>query len=167
MIQVALQWLMFSIVIILFLVYFPCPQSQSQDEQHDHPRHLIRRPSEILHSEYQPPTFRTAISVAVVAAAHFVLCAVISIVLLAQSVHQARLWAAWLGVMSMGLSAAQYIPQLWVTWRIKVITSVQVCFLPAKGLACGFSIHSYDVYSVARFVLVCVFSRGKAWHKLV
>jgi hypothetical protein len=124
MIQVALQWLMFSIIIVLFLIYFPVeripsdPVETRHDEHHEH--HIIPRPAEILHSEYRPPTFRTAVSVAVATAAHFMLCALISIIFLAKNTHQARIWAAWLGVLSMGLAAAQYIPQLWVTWRIKV-----------------------------------------------
>jgi len=121
---------MFSIVIILFVLYFPARRisTDNHEEQHyheeHHEHHLIPRPTEILHSEYRPPTFRTAVSISVATAAHFMLFAVISVIFLTRSVHQARLWAAWLGVMSMGLAAAQYIPQLWVTWRIKVQASL-------------------------------------------
>jgi uncharacterized membrane protein HdeD (DUF308 family) len=123
MIQVALQWLMFSIVIILFLLYFPTPREPSnnhQESQHEHSHH-IPRPSEIIHSEYSPPTFRTAVSVTVANASFFILGAIVTIVFLSHSTHQARIWAAWLGVLSMVLAACQYIPQLWVTWRIKVL----------------------------------------------
>ena len=121
---------MFSIIIILFLLYFPIPQPPSEDHehQHDHPHHIIPRPTEILHSEYTPPTYRTAVSVTAANAAYFILGAVVSIIFLAKSNHQARIWAAWLGVLSMILAAAQYIPQLWVTWRIKVPPQVNVLF---------------------------------------
>lgn len=139
MIQVALQWTMFSIIIILFLIYFPQRSEESlhQDSlhqythheySHDHPHehsrhdHHIPRPSEILHSEYKPPTYRTAVSVTVASAVYFILASIISIVFLNTNVHDARVWAAWLGVLSMVLAAMQYLPQLWVTWRIKVFT---------------------------------------------
>jgi hypothetical protein len=113
---------MFSIVVFLFVLYFPVQQPRSEDHEHhhDHPHHIIPRPTEILHSEYTPPTYRTAISVAVASTAYFILGAIISIIFLTKSNHQARIWAAWLGVMSTILATAQYIPQLWVTWRIKV-----------------------------------------------
>lgn len=118
---------MFSIIIVLFLLYFPAPQitTRHDDEHHeyhdDHPHHIIPRPSEILHSEYSPPTYRTAVSVTVASAVYFMLGAVINIIFLSRNNHHARIWAAWLGVISMILAAAQYIPQLWVTWRIKVL----------------------------------------------
>jgi ABC-type branched-subunit amino acid transport system permease subunit len=121
MIQVALQWLMFAIVIILFLIYFPTPREPSNEQQihDDHPHH-IPRPSEILNSEYSPPTFRIAVSVTIANAVFFILGAIITVLLLNQNTHNARIWAACLGVASMVLAACQYIPQLWVTWRIKV-----------------------------------------------
>ena len=113
---------MFSIVILLFVLYFPIPRTRSEDHEHrhDHPHHIIPRPAEILHSEYTPPTYRTAVSVAVASTVYFILGAIISIIFLMNSNHQARIWAAWLGVMGTILAIAQYIPQLWVTWRIKV-----------------------------------------------
>ena len=112
---------MFSIIIILFLLYFPVPQIPPPPyQEHDHPHHIIPRPSEILHSEYRPPTYRTAVSVTVASTAYFITGAIISIIFLNKNNHQARIWAAWLGVLSMILAAAQYIPQLWLTWRIKV-----------------------------------------------
>lgn len=121
MIQVALQWLMFSIVIILFLLYFPTPRPalEEHEQRHEHPHH-IPSPSEILHSEYSPPTFRVAVSITVANAAFFVLGVIITLLLLNQSTHSTRVWAASLGVASTLLAAFQYIPQLWVTWRIKV-----------------------------------------------
>jgi hypothetical protein len=113
---------MFSIIVILFVLYFPIIQRPQEDQQcyEDHPRHIIPRPSEILHTEYSPPTYRTAVFVAVANAVYFILCAIISTIILARGINQAKIWAAWLGVLSMALAAAQYIPQLWVTWRIKV-----------------------------------------------
>src|SRR5947207_9807649 len=111
---------MFSIIVILFLLYFPIPQTPSREDHEHHPHHIIPRPTEILHSEYSPPTYRTAVSVTAANTAYFILGALISIIFLAKNNHQARIWAAWLGVLSMALATAQYIPQLWVTWRIKV-----------------------------------------------
>jgi len=113
---------MFSIIILLFLLYFPTPRSQPEHHhtsEHEH-HHIIPSPSEILHSEYTPPTHRTAVSVTVANLTYFILGAVITILIVAHSIQTARIWAAWLGVLSMILAAAQYIPQLWVTWRIKV-----------------------------------------------
>ena len=118
---------MFSIIIILFLLYFPAPpisppvQTDSEHHEHHHDNHIhIPSPAELIHSEYTPPTYRTAVSVTAANAVWFIAGATVSIVFLAKSTHQARVWAAWLGLLSMVLAAAQYIPQLWVTWRIKV-----------------------------------------------
>ena len=117
---------MFSIIIILFLLYFPAPRippPTATDPEHLHGQehHIhIPTPAELIHSEYTPPTYRTAVSVTVANAVWFIAGAIVSIVFLGRSTHQARVWAAWLGVLSMVLAAAQYIPQLWVTWRIKV-----------------------------------------------
>ena len=115
---------MLYIIIILFLLYFPVAPTPTEHSEEQHEHHIVLRPSDVLHSEYRAPTYRTALSVTVAAAAHFMLFAVISVIFLARSEHQARVWAAWMGVMGMGLAAAQYIPQLWVTWRIKVVAPV-------------------------------------------
>jgi len=149
-IQVALQWTMFSIIIILFLLYFPAPQTapppadqeHAAREHHDqggHSHHHIPRPSEILHSEYTPPTHRTAVGVSVASAVYFLVCAVVSIVFLVKSTHQARVWAAWLGVISMVLATCQYLPQLWVTWRIKVLPLNSMN--KGQRLTCSASLH--------------------------
>lgn len=144
MIQVALQWTMFSIIIILFLIYFPTrsledglPHDLRQHHGHITPEHHVNehshhipRPGEILHSEYKPPTYRTAVSVTVASAVYFILGSIISIIFLNTNYHQARVWAAWLGVLSMILAAMQYLPQLWVTWRIKVSSDRPFPYLP-------------------------------------
>ena len=115
---------MFSIIIILFVLYFPPLLVADSEQPHEHhPHHTIRSPSEILHSEYSPPTYRTAVSVTAANAIYFMLGAIISLVFLAKSPKQARILAAWLGVISMVLAVVQYVPQLWVTWRIKVSPS--------------------------------------------
>lgn len=164
-IQVALQWLMFSIIVILAVIYFPPPPPPRSNEQpHEH-HHHIPRPSEILHSEYTPPTYRAAVSVAAANTVYFTLGAMISIVFLARSAVQARTWAAWLGVISMVLATMQYIPQLWVTWRIKVPP------LPGNRIslivASCFIIYTDDVHSVAGILPFCVFTRYKTRNKLV
>jgi hypothetical protein len=107
------------------LVYFPRHSSLEDGlgphpHEHHHHEHHIPRPGEILHSEYKPPTYRTAVSVTVASAVYFILGSLISIIFLNTNYQQARVWAAWLGVLSMVLAAMQYLPQLWVTWRIKV-----------------------------------------------
>ena len=117
---------MFSIIILLFVLYFPIqqtpppPSSWEDHEYVEHHHHTIPRPAELLHSEYRPPTYRTAVFVTAASITFFILGAVISIIFLSTNNHLARIWATWLGVISMILAAAQYIPQLWVTWRIKV-----------------------------------------------
>ena len=121
MIQVGLQWTMFSILIFLFLLYFPTPSPESEDARPDqHSHHSNLHPSEILRSEYTPPTWGTALFVGIADIAFFVICTIIAMGLINHE-RRGRLFAAWLGVLSMTLAAAQYLPQLWVTWRIKVL----------------------------------------------
>jgi len=128
---------MFSIIIILFLVYFPIslPSPPTADHEHHHEHHhSITRPLEALHSEYRPPSYRTAVSVTLASTAFFIIGAIISITLIANDPHKARVWAAWLGVGSMILAAAQYIPQLWVTWRIEVPSSFKLADIVSELL---------------------------------
>src|SRR5271156_647431 len=118
-----LQWLMFSIIIILFIIYFPTPRRQPSPPEHheeeDHPHHIhIPRPTELLNSEYTPPSYTTAISVVIGSILFFVIGSILSIIFIQHSTPLARTYAAYLGVASMILAAAQYLPQLWVTWRI-------------------------------------------------
>src|SRR5271168_2492514 len=130
---------MFSIIIILFLFYFPParippPAPTDPGRLHDEEHHIhIPTPAELIHSEYTPPTYRTAVSVMVANAVWFVAGAIVSIVFLARSTHQARIWAAWLGVLSMVLAAAVYPSTM--SYLAYQGTSPVFTFLPKVGVA--------------------------------
>jgi uncharacterized protein with PQ loop repeat len=120
---------MFSIIIILFIIYFPTPRRQPIPPEHheDQPHHIhIPTPTELLNSEYTPPSYTTALSVVIGSLLFFVIGSILSIIFLQHSTPLARSYAAYLGVASMLLAAAQYIPQLWVTWRIKRVASLSI-----------------------------------------
>ncbi|KAI8329707.1 hypothetical protein BC941DRAFT_442181 [Chlamydoabsidia padenii] len=137
--QIALQWAMFSLVFILFLVYFP------EDKKRTGTWH---RPN-ALHLEL-PTTLSSNISeewkinlvIAALCLGHLAFSFVISVCLLVfvggPDDHElTNLWAGFLGVFSMILAAMQYFPQIWKTWKRKSVgaLSIPMMMLQTPGTA--------------------------------
>ncbi|CAG8495654.1 9339_t:CDS:2 [Ambispora leptoticha] len=117
--QIGLQWLMFTIIFILFLAYFPEHRKLTQYIPH-------------LHYGNPPSTrsleWRISLGIAVTVTAHFLLVSAISIYLLSfyNGSSQAEYWADFLGVASMLLASVQYLPQIWRTWRRKTVGALSI-----------------------------------------
>ncbi|KAK9324833.1 hypothetical protein V1517DRAFT_30727 [Lipomyces orientalis] len=97
-IQIALQFSMFALIVVLFVIYFPREVSAEH---------------------------RLAVNVALIALVHFVIT-----FLLALSFYISRkhivLYAGFLGIQATILAAFQYIPQLYMTYKLRHAESLSI-----------------------------------------
>ncbi|KAF2396528.1 hypothetical protein EJ06DRAFT_559667 [Trichodelitschia bisporula] len=107
--QVAVQWGCFSVIMFLFLIFFPTPG-----------------PEEHVPGSPRPATWRDALTVAAISVAHFVIVIIISIVFLLWYPNLLQGWATFLGVCAALLACIQYLPQLWTTWRLQHVMSLSI-----------------------------------------
>jgi uncharacterized membrane protein HdeD (DUF308 family) len=111
-IQHAIQWLMFSGIILLFVLYaLPTLSPDGCDD--------VQRTYYFGHQIFGSGN-RTAVSITAVHVTYSVVCAIITIIVISTGTNQAWIWAACLGIFGIVLAIAQYSSQLWLTWRIKV-----------------------------------------------
>ncbi|CAO3598241.1 unnamed protein product [Absidia cylindrospora] len=135
--QIGLQWAMFSLVFILFLVYFPEDRKRT-----------LHRPSS-LHLEI-PSTLTATISeewkinlvIMALCLGHLAISFMISLLLLIfvggpDESQLTNLWAGFLGIISMLLAAMQYFPQIYKTWKRKSVgaLSIPMMMLQTPGTA--------------------------------
>ncbi|KAF4126503.1 CTNS protein [Geosmithia morbida] len=109
-VQLGAQWLCYSLILILFLIFF-----RGKD------------PEDSLH-EFQAETsgWRTAVTVGLVCIFHGLV--VVSLTALFYLAWPRRLdsWANILGVMGALLAAVQYLPQIWTTYHLKHVGSLSI-----------------------------------------
>lgn len=117
-IQIGIQFVMFTLVFILFLIYFPAQ--------------LKLEPYIPAIHHGTPPTntsweWRLSLIVATTCLVHFIICVAISGYLLAFADHPITLvWAGFLGISSMILASFQYLPQILYTWRSKRVGALSI-----------------------------------------
>ncbi|CAG8766160.1 7469_t:CDS:2, partial [Acaulospora morrowiae] len=116
-IQLSLQWLMFTLIFILFMIYFPPHRKIVQYVRHLH----FNSPPTNWSSEW-----RISVGVATTVTLHFVLTALISLYLVSIGGLTTRYWADILGVISMFFASIQYLPQIWRTWRRKSVGALSI-----------------------------------------
>ncbi|RUS32389.1 hypothetical protein BC938DRAFT_475540 [Jimgerdemannia flammicorona] len=129
--QIGFQWTGFTIVFILFLLYFPEHRKRAPHLPHS------------LHLDLPGPTtrseeWRVSLGVAIACALHLILSVAISAYLLVSDGRQrTAYWAGFLGVSSMILAAFQYMPQIWKTWKRKAVgaLSIPMMMLQTPGSA--------------------------------
>jgi len=107
--QVAVQWGCFSLIMFLFLIFFPTPGPED-------------------HVPSSPPqaSWKDALVVVLTSVAHFVVVAIISIVFQLWYPNLLQAWATILGLCAALLACIQYIPQLWTTWRLQHVMSLSI-----------------------------------------
>lgn len=106
--QMGIQWFCFSIMLLLFLIFFPrnAPESEIPIDAQ--------------------PTWRNAIMVALLCLVHgLVVILVTAVILMAKPEHSDE-WAAALGVMATILGAIQYLPQIWTTYSQQDVGSLSI-----------------------------------------
>lgn len=106
--QMGTQWFCFSIILLLFLVFFP------------------RNPPESEVPIVAQPSWRNAIAVAFICLAHGLAVMIITAVILLAKPQDLDKWAAALGVMATILGAVQYLPQIWTTYCQQDVGSLSI-----------------------------------------
>jgi len=120
-IQLAIQWAMFMLILVLYLLYFP---------EYRKLTHYVRH----LHHGNPPHTrsieWRVSLGVAYTVSIHFLLVSAISWYLLkfvgGPTNWETEYWADFLGIMSMLLASIQYLPQIWKTWKRKSVGALSI-----------------------------------------
>lgn len=146
-VSVGLQWLMFTIILVLYMIYYPqhlkhqytaTDSTLEEDVAYDthDSRPLLTgtsKPKVTLSSEW-----RLSITLAWVVAVHLLFVMITTFYLLASIPtppssnpsaplpHAISSWATFLGVSSAMLSAIQYAPQLVHTYRMKVVGALSI-----------------------------------------
>ncbi|KAJ7769345.1 hypothetical protein B0H16DRAFT_1517515 [Mycena metata] len=191
-VQVGLQWGMFSFIFLLYMIYFP-PHLKYEPPSEDRRRSNLKT--------YRVRTYLWARSVllANVTVAHFILSLLLTIFLLLSSpspLHPlpppsspypdpspdapdalplplAR-WALYLGVSSALLAAIQYLPQIAFTWQARLVGALSVpmmCVQSPGAVAMVLSIAlrpgtnwtSWITYAVAGLMQFTLLSICIAW----
>jgi len=110
--QVGIQWSCFTIILLLFLIFFPrgeiLPEMENEDESK------------------KPYTWRTAVAIAILCIVHGVVVIITSTTLLIARPQYLSAWANVLGISATVLAAIQYIPQIWMTWHLGHIGSLSI-----------------------------------------
>ncbi|GAN00746.1 conserved hypothetical protein [Mucor ambiguus] len=124
-VQIGLQWAMFSLVFILFLLYFP-----------ENKKRQLHAPSSLhldLPNKMQAPLsaeWKVSLVVAATCIGHLAISFFISILLLiivgGPEHWQTNYWAAFLGILSMLFASLQYLPQIYKTWKSKMVGALSI-----------------------------------------
>ncbi|KAF8740934.1 hypothetical protein AX14_006680 [Amanita brunnescens Koide BX004] len=126
-IQVGLQWLLFTVILILYMIYYPEELKYEFDSTSEAPGTIRKAPKK--RDEWQ-----TSIILAWIVVAHFVFVCFTTIYLLASAPSspndslpgQTSSWATFLGVSSALLAALQYTPQLKHTFEMKLVGALSI-----------------------------------------
>ncbi|TFK31445.1 hypothetical protein BDQ12DRAFT_694137 [Crucibulum laeve] len=146
-IQVGLQWFLFSVVFVLYMIYYPThlkylPSSLAEATTSIPIHHQLGKKPE---RPRKAPEWKLSIALAWVTAAHLLFITFVTFSLLLTNTppagdsqptppvsgspvlpHQISLWATTLGLSSALLAAIQYAPQLLHTYRTKLVGALSI-----------------------------------------
>ncbi|KAK5657802.1 hypothetical protein OQA88_2875 [Cercophora sp. LCS_1] len=112
--QLGVQWICFSFIFVLFLVFFRYNPANDPDNE------------ELEDADEQNPRWQTALMVASLTLIHGLGVIVITGILTTVAPEKLSIWANSLGVMAAMLAAVQYIPQIWTTYHLKHVGSLSI-----------------------------------------
>ncbi|KAI0299347.1 hypothetical protein B0F90DRAFT_1727992 [Multifurca ochricompacta] len=129
-IQVGTQWFLFSVILVLYLIYFPphLKYLTLNIDSHDSPL------SDRVKTNLKSDNWRLSILLSWIVLIHLAFCTFVTFILLSSSPadpsgpvrSQLDLWATFLGVSSAILAALQYAPQIVHTYRLKLVGALSV-----------------------------------------
>ncbi|KAI6858751.1 hypothetical protein KC338_g6339 [Hortaea werneckii] len=111
-VQIGVQWGCFMFVVMLYLIFFPGTSD-----------HELAASSSSLRS-VPPPSRRNAVLVGSTTLFAVLTVGIISTALVFAWPHHTQFWANTLGSIAGVLSAIQYLPQIWYTWRLGDVKSL-------------------------------------------
>jgi len=113
--QVGVQWSCFTVILLLFLIFFPRNGSTPPVDVEDDPP-----------KEHLAPSYRTALIVAALCVLHAVVIAILSFFFVYARPEHAQAWANFLGIFSTVLASIQYFPQIYTTYLLKRVGSLSI-----------------------------------------
>jgi len=129
-ILVFLQWFMFTVILVLYMIYYPPHLKYLEIEiDTEDSRRVQHYRTPILSNDW-----RLSITLSSVVAIHFFLLLFVTFSLLMTTDSPAHLprtsfisiWATFLGVSSAILAAIQYMPQIVRTYRLKLVGALSI-----------------------------------------
>ncbi|EJD52034.1 hypothetical protein AURDEDRAFT_181590 [Auricularia subglabra TFB-10046 SS5] len=122
--QVALTWFLFTLILVLYMIYFPEHLKYSEV---DIPNGMGDRPIH-LKTTIKTDEWRLAITLSWVVAVHIVFIIFVTFLLLGThaSTPTLELWTGFLGLFSAGIAVVQYMPQLIHTWNSKLVGALSI-----------------------------------------
>ncbi|EIN14437.1 hypothetical protein PUNSTDRAFT_80797 [Punctularia strigosozonata HHB-11173 SS5] len=122
--QVGLQWLMFTIILVLYMIYYPPHLKYVElDDDAQNIHHLK--------THVKTDSWRLSITLSWVVFVHILLITFVTFLLLGTTTTFPRppvvdIWATFLGVASAVLAAVQYAPQIVHTYRMKLVGALSI-----------------------------------------
>ncbi|OQE94664.1 hypothetical protein PENNAL_c0003G09498 [Penicillium nalgiovense] len=110
--QVAMQWLCFFSILLLFVIYFPRATSPTD------PVSTV--------SSTNGPTYRTALAITGICLLHALVTIIISVAFELRQPAAVAAWANFLGVLAAVLASIQYFPQIYTTFRLRCVGSLSI-----------------------------------------
>jgi len=129
-IQVGTQWLLFSVILVLYIIYFPPHLKYVTLDLDGHDS----RPPERVKTNLKSDNWRLSIILSWAVFIHLALCTFVTFILIlnlpadpsGSARKQLSLWATFLGVSSAVLAALQYAPQIAHTYRLKLVGALSI-----------------------------------------
>ncbi|KIJ16273.1 hypothetical protein PAXINDRAFT_98767 [Paxillus involutus ATCC 200175] len=179
--QVGLQWLLFTIILVLFMMYYPpdLKYVQLAIDTHD------SRPVQHVRTKIKSSEWRLAVIISWAVLIHLALLLFTTFILLLTSPPspdpsaiphppQITLWATFLGISSGFLAAIQYAPQLTRTYRLKLVGALSIPMMVIQspgGIVMAVSIAmrpgtdwtSWIMYAVSAVMQACLLLMCLVW----
>lgn len=126
-IQLLLQWTMFAVTLVLFLIYFPRPSYFPQSGA----RTPVARPI----PRHTSLSWNISVVVSLIALIHLITFIAVSLTFLRKAATREKAihWANWLGGLAMVLSGLQYLPQIWTTYMRGTVGSLSILTLSLQA----------------------------------
>ncbi|KAH6634853.1 hypothetical protein B0J18DRAFT_32427 [Chaetomium sp. MPI-SDFR-AT-0129] len=116
--QLGVQWICFTFIFVLFLVFFRYGSNNDDDDHAD--------ADDEQDTGVERPRWQTALVIASLTLLHGLAVIVITGILSTLAKEHLPTWANTLGVMAAILAAVQYIPQIWTTYNLKHVGSLSI-----------------------------------------
>ncbi|KAG0693589.1 hypothetical protein DFH29DRAFT_963792 [Suillus ampliporus] len=177
-IQVSLQWFLFTVILVLYMMYYP---ERLKYVDIDIPAHDTLPPQHVK-TKLWSDEWRLSVNVSWAVAIHLVLITIVTFFLLFTRIpepsgevpRQISLWATFLGVSSALLAAIQYAPQLTRTYRLKLVgaLSIPMMIIQSPGAAAmsisialrpGTNWTSWAMYAVSGIMQAALLTMCIAW----
>ncbi|EXJ92340.1 hypothetical protein A1O3_00890 [Capronia epimyces CBS 606.96] len=120
--QVGVQWSCFTVILLLFLIFFPRPNTPAEIEAETE----SSPDTDSLKVGELGPSYRTALLVTGVAVLHAAIIAILSFYFVYARPSHAQGWANFLGIFSTVLASIQYFPQIYTTYMLKRVGSLSI-----------------------------------------